>query len=66
MPPSLKHSSQYFGEKGKRYDIDVEVLDVKFKTFNVYMIAIVMQKKILLSFGGEIQPDISDIIANNY
>ena len=62
---SLKHSSQYFGEKGKRYDIDVEVLDVKFiQTSNVYMISTCYAEKDIVKFWWRDQPDISDIIAN--
>jgi hypothetical protein len=61
----LKHSSQYFGEKGKRFDIDVEVLDVKFiQTSNVYMISTCYAEKDIVKFWWRDQPDISDIIAN--
>jgi len=61
----LKHSSQYFGERGRRYDIDVEVLDVKFiQTSNVYMISTCYAEKDIIKFWWRDQPDISDIIAN--
>jgi hypothetical protein len=62
---SLKHSSQYFGTKGKRFDIDVQVLDVKFiQTSNVYMISSCYAEKDIVKFWWRDQPDISDIIAN--
>ena len=48
---SLKHSSQYFGDRGKRYDLSVEVMDVKFiQTSNIYMITTVYAKKDLIKF----------------
>lgn len=62
---SLKHSSQYFGTKGKRFDIDVQVLDVKFiQTSNVYMISSCYAEKDIVKFWWRDQPDISDIISN--
>ena len=62
---SLKHSSQYFGTKGKRFDIDVQVLDVKFiQSSNVYMISTCYAEKDIVKFWWRDQPDISDIIAN--
>lgn len=62
---SLKHSSQYFGTKGKRFDINVQVLDVKFiQTSNVYMISSCYAEKDIVKFWWRDQPDISDIIAN--
>jgi hypothetical protein len=60
---SLKHSSQYFGDRGKRYDLSVEVMDVKFiQTSNIYMITTVYAKKDLIKFWWRDQPDISSII----
>jgi len=60
---SLKHSSQYFGDRGKRYDMSVEVLDVKFiQTSNIYMITTVYAKKDLIKFWWRDQPDISNVI----
>ena len=62
---SLKHSSMYFGEKGKRYDITVEIMDVKFiQSSSIYMITSVYAKKDIIKFWWRDQPDISDIIAN--
>lgn len=59
----LKHSSMFFGEKNKRYDINVEILDVKFiQTSNVYMITGVYAGKDLIKFWWRDQPDVSDII----
>lgn len=60
----LKHSSQYFGEKGKRYDINVDVLDVKFiQSSSVYMITTVYAQKDIVKFWWRDQPDVSDIIS---
>ncbi len=59
----LKHSSMFFGEKSKRYDINIEILDVKFiQTSNVYMITGVYAGKDLIKFWWRDQPDVSDII----
>ena len=59
----LKHSSQFFGEKGSRYDINVEILDVKYiQTSNVYMITGVYASKDIVKFWWRDQPDVSDII----
>lgn len=59
----LKHSSQFFGEKGSRYDINVEILDVKYiQTSNVYMITGVYAGKDIIKFWWRDQPDVSDII----
>ena len=59
----LKHSSMFFGEKGKRYDINVEILDVKYiQTSSVYMITGVYAGKDLIKFWWRDQPDVSDII----
>jgi hypothetical protein len=62
---SLKHSSQYFGEKSKRYDLAVEVLDVKFiQSSNIYMISACYMGKDIIKFWWRDQPDISDIVAD--
>lgn len=59
----LKHSSDYFGEKGKRYDIDVAVADIKFiQKSGVYMITCVYKDRDIIKFWWRDQPDISDII----
>ena len=53
----------YFGTRGKRYDINVKVLDVKFiQTSDVYMITTVYAEKDIVKFWWRDQPDISDII----
>lgn len=60
---SLKHSSQYFGTKKKRYDMNVQVLDVKYiQTSDIYMITTIYAKKDIIKFWWRDQPDISDII----
>ena len=62
---ALKHSSMYFGNRGKRYDINVKVLDVKFiQTSDVYMITTVYAEKDIIKFWWRDQPDISDIISD--
>jgi len=62
---ALKHSSQYFGEKSKRYNISVKVLDVKYiQTSDIYMITTVYAKKDIIKFWWRDQPDISDIISD--
>ena len=59
----LKHSSQFFGEKGNRYDINVEIVDVKYiQTSSVYMITGVYAGKDIVKFWWRDQPDVSDII----
>lgn len=62
---SLKHSSQYFGQRGKRYDISVKVLDVKYiQTNDIYMITTIYADKDIIKFWWRDQPDISDIISD--
>jgi len=59
----IKHTSQYFGKKGIRYDIDVDVLDVKYiQSSDVYMITTVYNNENIIKFWWREQPDISDII----
>lgn len=59
----LKHSSNYFGNKGERYKLSVEVLDVKYiQTSSVYMITTVYAGRDVIKFWWRDQPDISDII----
>lgn len=60
----LKHSSRYFGEKSKRYDINVEVIDVKFiQSSSVYMISTVYASKDIIKFWWRDQPDLSELLA---
>jgi hypothetical protein len=62
---TLKHSSIYFGDKGKRYNVTVDVLDVKFiQSSSVYMITTVYAKKDIIKFWWRDQPDLVDIIAD--
>ena len=59
----IKHTSQYFGKKGTRYDIDVDVLDVKYiQSSDVFMITTVYNKENIIKFWWREKPDISDII----
>ena len=59
----IKHTSQYFGKKGTRYDIDVDVLDVKYiQSSDVFMITTVYNKENIIKFWWREHPDISDII----
>jgi hypothetical protein len=59
----LRFESEYFGDKGQRYDLEVEVIDVKYiQSSSVYMITTVQGKKNIIKFWWRDQPDISDII----
>ena len=59
----LRFESEYFGDKGQRYDLEVEVIDVKYiQSSYVYMITTVQGKKNIIKFWWRDQPDISDII----
>lgn len=59
----LKQHSQYFGKKSERYDISVEVLDVKFiQSSAVYMITTVHNDRDIIKFWWRDQPDLSDIL----
>lgn len=59
----LKHTSQYVGKKGVRYDIDVDVIDVKFiQSSDVYMITCVSDNRDIVKFWWREQPDLTDII----
>lgn len=59
----IKHSSVYFGKKGVRYELDVDVLDVKFiQSSDVYMITTLYKDRDIIKFWWREQPDISDII----
>jgi len=50
-------------KKGTRYDIDVDVLDVKYiQSSDVFMITTVYNKENIIKFWWREQPDISDII----
>ena len=59
----LKHTSDYVGKKGARYDIEVDVIDVKFiQASDVYMITCVSDNKDIVKFWWREQPDLTDII----
>lgn len=59
----LRFDSEYFGEVKQRYDIEVEVMDVKFiQSSAVYMITTVYNKKDIIKFWWRDQPDLTDII----
>ena len=59
----LRFESEYFGDKGQRYDLEVEVIDVKYiQSSSVYMITTVQGNKNIIKFWWRDQPDISDII----
>jgi len=59
----LRASSKFFGDARKRYDIEVEVIDVKFiQSSSVYMITTVHNKEDVIKFWWRDQPDLSDIL----
>jgi hypothetical protein len=59
----LRFESEYFGESKKRYDISVDIIDVKFiQSSAVYMITSVHNNKDIIKFWWRDQPDLSDII----
>lgn len=59
----LRFKSDYFGEVRTRYDLSVEIIDVKFiQTSGVYMITSVYNDTDIIKFWWRDQPDISDII----
>ena len=60
---SVRFESEYFGELRLRYDISVEVIDVKFiQSSGVYMITSLFNNRDIVKFWWRDQPDISDII----
>ena len=59
----LRFKSEYFGEIRQRYDIEVEVIDVKFiQSSGVYMITTVFNDSDIIKFWWRDQPDLTDII----
>ncbi len=59
----LRATSKFFGEARKRYDVEVEVIDVKFiQSSNVYMITTVHNQEDVIKFWWRDQPDLSDIL----
>ena len=60
---ALRFESAFFGDKGKRYDLTVEVIDVKYiQSSGVFMVTTVHNNKDIIKFWWRDQPDISDII----
>lgn len=60
---SLRFDSEFFGNKGTRYDLELEVIDVKYiQSSSVFMITTVHNSKDIIKFWWRDQPDISDII----
>ena len=54
---ALRFESEYFGDKGQRYDPELEVIDVKYiHSRCIYDYYCTKQQRILLSFGGETLP----------
>lgn len=59
----LKFTSEFFGKEKQRYDIEVEVLDVKYiQSSSVFMITTVFNDKDIIKFWWRDQPDLTDII----
>jgi len=59
----IKHTSEFYGKKGTRYDINVNVLDVKYIQSNdVYMVTCIHKQSDIIKFWWREQPDISDLI----
>lgn len=59
----LRFQSEFLGTKGKRFDVDVTIIDVKFiQSSGVFMISGVVSGKDIIKFWWRDQPDISDII----
>ena len=60
---SVRFDSEFIGELRKRYDLTIEVLDVKFiQSTGVYMITGLHKNKNIIKFWWRDQPDISDLI----
>lgn len=60
---SVRFDSEFIGELRKRYDLTIEVLDVKFiQSTGVYMITGLHKDKNIIKFWWRDQPDISDLI----
>lgn len=59
----LKHHSQFFGQRGTRYDLEATVIDAKFvQSRDVYMITLLYNDRDILKFWWGSQPDLADII----
>jgi hypothetical protein len=61
----IKHSSEYFGNKGTRYDLEAVVLDAKYiQSREVYMITLLHNDRDVLKFWWSQQPDLCDLMEN--
>ena len=61
----LRHQSQFFGNKGTRYDIEAVVLDAKYiQSREVYMVTLLHENRDILKFWWSQQPDLCDLIEN--
>jgi hypothetical protein len=59
----LRHHSEYYGQRGQRYDIELEVLDAKYiQSREVYMITCLHQNRDIVKFWWRDQPDLCDLI----
>jgi hypothetical protein len=59
----LKNHSQHYGVKQRRYDLILEILDVKYiQSTSVYIITGLTDDRDIIKFWWRDQPDISDII----
>ena len=59
----VRFESEFFGALRNRYDITVDVVDVKFiQSSGIYMITTLYNNKDIIKFWWRDQPDISDII----
>lgn len=63
---TLKHHSEFFGEKSRRYNIAVEVLDAKYiQSREIYMITVLANNRDIVKFWWRDQPDLCDLIDGN-
>ena len=61
----LKHQSQFFGNRGTRYDLEAVVLDAKrIQSREVYMVTLLHENRDILKFWWSQQPDLCDLIEN--
>lgn len=60
---AVRFDSDFFGTQRQRYDLHVEVIDVKFvQTTGVYMITSIHNNKDIIKFWWRDQPDLSDLL----
>lgn len=59
----VRYTSEYFGVQKQRYDIEVEVIDVKFiQSMGVYMVTTLFNDRDIIKFWWREQPDLTDIL----